>query len=95
MLLSDTPIAPVERPEYAAEYATYEEERNRLIASLDSLEPQALKDAQLKIKDINSSLGFLEQLRWYVSPKDVYKRQAPSCSLLMFWMFGTLTDPRR
>ena len=76
MLLSDTPIAPVERPEYAAEYATYEEERNRLIASLDSLEPQALKDAQLKIKDINSSLGFLEQLRWYVSPKDVERMES-------------------
>lgn len=76
MLLSDTPIAPVERPEYAAEYATYEEERNRLIASLDSLEPQALKDAQLKIKDINSSLGFLEQLRWYVSPKDIERMES-------------------
>ena len=76
MLLSDTPIAPVERPEYAAEYAAYEEERNRLIASLDSLEPQALKDAQLKIKDINSSLGFLEQLRWYVSPKDIERMES-------------------
>ena len=76
MLLSDTLIAPVERPEYAAEYATYEEERNRLIASLESLEPQALKDAQLKIKDINSSLGFLEQLRWYVSPKDIERMES-------------------
>ena len=76
MILSGTPIAPVERPEYAAEYATYEEERNRLIASLDSLEPQALKDAQLKIKDINSSLGFLEQLRWYVSPKDIERMES-------------------
>ena len=76
MLLSDTPIAPVERPEYAAEYAAYEEERNRLIASLDSSEPQALKDAQLKIKDINSSLGFLEQLRWYVSPKDIERMES-------------------
>lgn len=76
MLLSDTPIAPVERPEYAAEYAAYEEERNRLIASLDFLEPQALKDAQLKIKDINSSLGFLEQLRWYVSPKDIERMES-------------------
>lgn len=75
MLLSDTPIAPVERPEYAAEYAACEAQREQLIASLESLEPQALKDAQLKIKDINASLGFLEQLRWYVSPKDIERME--------------------
>ena len=40
------------------------------------MEPQALKDAQLKIKDINSSLGFLEQLRWYVSPKDIERMES-------------------
>ncbi len=76
MILSDTPIAPVERPEYAAEYAAYEEEREQLIASLESLEPQALKDAQLKIKEINVSLGFLEQLRWYVSLKDIERMES-------------------
>lgn len=76
MILSGTPIAPVERPEYAAEYAAYEEEREQLIASLESLEPQALKDAQLKIKEINVSLGFLEQLRWYVSSKDIERMES-------------------
>ena len=76
MILSGTPIAPVERPEYAAEYAAYEEEREQLIASLESLEPQALKDAQLKIKEINVSLGFLEQLRWYVSLKDIERMES-------------------
>ena len=76
MILSDTPIAPVERPEYAAEYAAYEEEREQLIASLESLEPQALKDAQLKIKELNASLGFLEQLRWYVSLKDIERMES-------------------
>lgn len=76
MILSGTPIAPVERPEYAAEYAAYEAQREQLIASLESLEPQALKDAQLKIKDINASLGFLEQLRWYVSPKDIERMES-------------------
>lgn len=76
MILSGTPIAPVERPEYAAEYAAYEEEREQLIASLESLEPQALKDAQLKIKEINVSFGFLEQLRWYVSSKDIERMES-------------------
>ena len=72
MILSGTPIAPVERPEYAA----YEAQREQLIASLESMEPQALKDAQLKIKDINASLGFLEQLRWFVSPKDIERMES-------------------
>ncbi len=76
MLLSGTPIAPVERPEYAAEYAAYEEQREQLMASLASLEPQALKDAQVKIKEINVSLGFLEQLRWYISPKDIERMES-------------------
>ena len=76
MLLSGTPIAPVERPEYAAEYAVYEEQREQLMASLASLEPQALKDAQVKIKEINVSLGFLEQLRWYISPKDIERMES-------------------
>ena len=76
MILSGTPIAPVERPEYAAEYAAYEEERGRLAASLETLEPQEVKDAQLKIKEINSSLGFLEQLRWYVSPQNIARMES-------------------
>ena len=76
MILSGTPIEPVERPEYAAEYEAYEEEREQLIASLESLEPQALKDAQLKIKELNASLGFLEQLRWYVSLKDIERMES-------------------
>ena len=76
MILSGTPIAAVERPEYAAEYAAYEAQREQLIASLEFLETQALKDAQLKIKDVNASLGFLEQLRWYVSPKDIERMES-------------------
>ena len=71
MLLSGTPVAPVERPEYADEYVALVEQQEQLSGSLDALEPQAFKDAQMKIREIDVSLGFLEQLRWYVSPADI------------------------